>query len=275
MGDVVASDTGSVRARLDAVPRPNGPLEDTSSGVRSTLVQLAVLAAAWLVYRVVRLATSDQRAEAFSNARRVVEFQQLQGIDIEPGLQAVVGGSQAIIVAANWYYLAHFPVTIALVAVAFHRSRHRVYPVVRNMLLAVTSVGLVGHAFFPLAPPRMLAGFVDTAVTIGPNPYDLPGSGAANQFAAMPSMHVAWSVIVALGIFGLTTSRVWRAVAVLHPVLTTLTVLVTANHFLIDVVVAVALVAVIGTWLIRQRRRQDGQPDADLLPYSARHAVPI
>lgn len=260
MGDLVASDRESHTTHTEVRSRPNGPSENASGKVRSTLVQLAVLASAWLVYRVVRSATSDQRAEAFSNARRVVEFQRLQGLDIERGLQTAVAGSRAISAAANWYYLVHFPVTIALVAVAFHRSRHRVYPVVRNMLLVVTSIGLVGHAFFPLAPPRMLAGFVDTAVTVGPNPYDLPGSGAANQFAAMPSMHVAWSVIMALAVFGLTTSRVWRAVAVLHPVFTTSTVLVTANHFMIDVIVAVLLVAVIGTLLIRKRRRQDVPP---------------
>jgi len=232
----------------------------TTDRVLGGVSQLALLAGAWFAYRVVRMVGADRQADAFANARQVVDFQEMGGIAIERSLQAFVLGNDILVTVANWYYLAHFPVTIAVLLIAWKTSRFGAYVFLRNSLVGVTSVALVAHAVFPLAPPRMLPGYVDTGKVLGPSPYDIPGSGAANQFAAMPSMHVAWALIVALTVFALTSRRWIRAVAVFHAVATTLVVVLTGNHFVIDALIAFALVALVACLLVigtelRDRRR--------------------
>ena len=76
-----------------------------------------------------------------------------------------------------------------------------------SLILATTSAGLVIHVIYPLKPPRMMAGFVDTAAVIGPDPYELGISGGANQLAAMPSLHVGWALLIALGTIWISTSN--------------------------------------------------------------------
>lgn len=103
------------------------------------------------------------------------------------------------------------------------------------------------HLLFPLAPPRMLpaAGLVDTGQVYGPTVYGAtPATDTmANQFAAMPSLHVGWAVMVAVGLIVATGSR-WRWLWLLHPAITLLVVVGTANHYWLDAIVVVALLAV-------------------------------
>jgi len=111
-------------------------------------------------------------------------------------------------------------------------------------MFSVTLSGLVLHVLFPLAPPRWFdnLGFVDTLQTYGPKVYDSDTvTSAANQIAAMPSLHVAWAVIGAWAIITALNSR-WRWVALAHPVVTVLGVVLTANHWWLDAVAAIALV---------------------------------
>ncbi len=96
----------------------------------------------------------------------------------------------------------------------------------------------------PLAPPRMLAaaGLVDTARVYGPSVYGaVPETDSmANQFAAMPSLHFGWALMVAVGLIAATRSR-WRALWLLHPLLTLFVVVGTANHYWFDALAAAAL----------------------------------
>jgi len=87
----------------------------------------------------------------------------------------------------------------------------------------------------------MMAGFVDTAAVIGPDPYELGISGGANQLAAMPSLHVGWALLIALGTIWISTSNArWLALA--HPILTLAVVVLTANHYWADAIAAVVIV---------------------------------
>jgi hypothetical protein len=100
------------------------------------------------------------------------------------------------------------------------------------------------EALLPMAPPRLVPAFgmVDTGTLLGQSVYPArTSSGVANQFAAMPSVHVGWALLVALGIVLVTRSR-WRWLALLHPVLTAVVVTVTANHYWADGIVAAGLV---------------------------------
>jgi PAP2 superfamily len=136
----------------------------------------------------------------------------------------------------------HFPATLACLVWLY--LRHPVhYLWVRRSMVTLTAVALVVHVLYPLAPPRMLPGFVDTGAVFGPNVYgDSATNSVANQFAAMPSLHVGWALLVAIGLVSAGTSR-WRYLWFAHPILTVLVVVATANHYWIDGLVAGGILA--------------------------------
>ncbi len=211
----------------------------------------------WVAYSTVRTLTAGTEAVAVANAELLLDFQRQVGLDVEDDVQRLVNGRGPLVVA-NFYYLLHFPVTAIVVVAAFLRDRHGAFVVLRNALVAATAVALVIHMALPLAPPRLLDGFVDAGALYGPDPYGLPGSGSANQFAAMPSMHVAWAILVGYALWTLNHVRGIRALAVIHPVATVIVVLVTGHHFATDVVVGAALPA--AAIAIQLRQNQALQP---------------
>src|SRR5580693_7637223 len=143
---------------------------------------------------------------------------------------------------ANLYYATmHFGMLIAMLVWLFVRHRDG-YPAVRNAMAASTAICLL-ISFIPVAPPRFLpgAGIVDLAARYGESVYGVVGSNAgADQLSAMPSVHVAWSILVAWAVITRARSR-WRWLIVLHPAITVLVVVGTGNHFWADAVVAAAI----------------------------------
>ncbi len=157
---------------------------------------------------------------------------------------------------ANIYYAAmHFGMLIAMLIWLFARHRDG-YPAVRNAMAASTAICLL-ISFIPVAPPRMLpgTGIVDLAARYGQSVYAAVGSTAgADQLSAMPSVHVAWSVLVAWAVVTRARSR-WRWLILLHPAVTVFAVVATGNHFWADGVVAVVIdAAVISAWSLLARR---------------------
>jgi membrane-associated phospholipid phosphatase len=219
---------------------------------------IALLACLWFSYAYVRNLTRDTQSIALGNAARLLDVESALGIDIEGALQSAVHWPQAF-VAANSYYLLHFPVTLTVLALAYWHRRQNVFPVVRNSLIGCTAAALVVHLVVPMAPPRMLPGFIDAGVAFGPDPYAVAGSGNANQFAAMPSMHVAWAILVGYAIRHLCAHRIGKFVGVIHPVVTGLVVIVTGHHFVSDVAIGAVLAcaSLVITISIAHRRRPD------------------
>ncbi len=217
--------------------------------------QVAVLAALWGCYAAVRSLVGDTQQVAMRNASRILDLQAAVGLDVERGLQSLVGGS-ATFVAANSYYLLHFPVTLAALLVAYWRARDAVFPTIRNALVGATGVALVVHLVIPVAPPRMLNGFIDAGAAFGPDPYAVAGSESANQFAALPSMHVAWAILVGWAVTQLRPTMLGRAVGLAHPVITAIVVIVTGHHFVTDAVLGATL-ALGFVWWAGDRRKPD------------------
>jgi PAP2 superfamily len=121
------------------------------------------------------------------------------------------------------------------------RDTYRWY---RTVLAVMTAIALAIHIAYPLAPPRMMPslGFVDTGKLFGPSVYSNADTDAVtNQFAAMPSLHVGWAVVVAIGVVMVLKSP-WRWLVVLHPAATLAVVVATANHYWIDGIVGIALI---------------------------------
>ena len=147
----------------------------------------------------------------------------------------------------NLYYdIFHFPVLLACLVWLFVRHRDR-YGAFRTSLVAFTGASLLIQ-LIPVAPPRLLpaTGMVDTAVRYGQSVYSAAGGFDADQLSAMPSVHIGWAILAAVGVIGAIRSP-WRWLALAYPGLTTLAVVVTANHYWADgIVAAVLLAAVLG-----------------------------
>ena len=204
----------------------------------------------YLGYRHVRHLARDQADQAFANARRVVEIERRLHMFTEQAVQQAFMHHDAPMWLLNHYYArVHFPLTIIFLVwlVIRHRGAYRT---VRTWLIAVTLAALMLHVAFPLAPPRMLSslGFVDTLRESGLRIYSTnPNDSAANQFAAMPSLHFGWAVIVAAGFVAVRRTST-SLLAFLHPVITLIAIVATANHYWIDA--GVALVLVIGAVML-------------------------
>ncbi|MEI7031827.1 phosphatase PAP2 family protein [Streptomyces pratensis] len=210
--------------------------------------ELLLVAGLFLAYKFGRRAANGHVEEAFRNAGDVWGLERALHLPGEGIVQDLLLHSQTLIHAANTYYATvHFPATaLFLVWLYWRRPRHYVWS--RRVLAVLTASALVLHLVFPLAPPRMLAvaGLVDTGQVYGPTVYgQTPATDSmANQFAAMPSLHVGWALVVALGLIAATRSRL-RGLWLLHPALTLLVVVGTANHYWLDAIVAVGLLAVL------------------------------
>jgi hypothetical protein len=205
--------------------------------------EVAYVLAFYSVYTLIRNhgVAAHSSAEAFRHARQVIAAQRLLGIYHEETIQDWFLPWRGFISFWNVFYgTAHFVVTVAALVYLFRRMSGR-YPLWRNTLACTTALALIGFAFYPLMPPRLLPagyGFVDTLEVVGGLwSFDSgPVAKVSNQYAAMPSLHVAWSAWCALVLAPALTRRWNRAVLFAYPFLTLFAVVVTANHFLLDAV---------------------------------------
>lgn len=193
------------------------------------------------------------RAVAEANALRVISIERFLGVYHERWLQELFIGAGPAMVMWNFFYgTFHFVVTVAVLVFLFRRFPER-YRVWRNTLAATTALALIGFAMYPLLPPRLLPvdfGFVDTLKVYGSLWSFDSGSMQviSNQFAAMPSLHFAWSLWAGLALFPVLRRPWAKVLALIYPALTLLAILITANHFLLD---AIAGATVLGVgWLL-------------------------
>jgi hypothetical protein len=158
----------------------------------------------------------------------------------ERGVQRLITGHPLLAQGANWYYAAmHFTALGALLLWLFARHRDR-YPRIRTVLVLVTAACLAIQ-LLPVAPPRLLPqlGYVDTAARYRQSVYNISGI-SVDQLSAMPSVHVAWALLVGWAVLSVSRSR-YRWWVLIHPVLTVFVVVATANHFWLDGLVAAGL----------------------------------
>ncbi|WP_210587843.1 phosphatase PAP2 family protein [Streptomyces sp. GESEQ-35] len=229
---------------MNARTEPVEAEADADAIARPPLVrELLLVAGLFLVYKFGRMLATGHTGEAFRNAHQVWDLERAVHLPGEGAVQSLLLHNDALVHLANTYYATvHFPATAAfLIWLYLRRPAHYVWT--RRVLAAVTGAALVVHLVFPLAPPRMLAatGLVDTAHVYGPSVYGSPQTDTlSNQFAAMPSLHFGWALMVAIGLIVATRSR-WRWLWLLHPMLTLLVIVGTANHYWLDAIVAAAM----------------------------------
>jgi len=186
----------------------------------------------------------------------VINLERTLGLYHEETIQKVFLSVRPLMKAFNVYYgSAHFLVTAGVLAWLFVRHPDR-YPRWRWTLACTTLLGLVGFLSFPLMPPRLISpsfdmgAYVDTLHTIGGlwNFEDGAIAKLSNQYAAMPSLHFAWSLWCCLGLWPHLRRSRSRALAVLHPTITLVAIVATANHYWLDALGGA--VALLGGWLL-------------------------
>ncbi|MFF2993818.1 phosphatase PAP2 family protein [Streptomyces sp. NPDC057950] len=202
--------------------------------------EILLIAASYWTYSLIRNAVPEQRGKALRNADWIWRTEHHLGIAVEQSVNHAVNSATWLIVGMNYYYATlHFVVTLAVLVWLYHSHPGR-YAAARLALFATTAVALVGYYFFPLAPPRLMNGghFVDTVVVH--HTWGSMASGdlkhMSNQYAAMPSMHIGWSLWCGLTIFALASAPWARILGLLYPAATLLVIVSTANHFWLDAV---------------------------------------
>ena len=180
-------------------------------------------------------------AGAVSNARSVWKLERGLHLPSEVSVQRLVLGHPILVQAINGFYdIVHVPALIGFLIWMYFRHRDS-YSRWRTVGAFLTGACLLVQ-MIPVAPPRLLPqlGFVDTAMRYHESVYAPGGIGDATQLAAMPSVHVAWALFIAVAVVAVSTSR-WRWLIVLHPAATVFAVVATANHWWLDGVTAAAL----------------------------------
>ena len=214
------------------------------------LGELIVVVVLVKVYDQVRRLEVARARPALHNANDVLAIERWLHLDLElSGNRWLIGHHTLLLIASWWYQLAHLTVTLVVLGWCYLR-RPDAYREARNALVLTNVIGLVVFYLYPVMPPRLLpgAGYVDAVAAAGFGSSHT-GPVPADQYAAMPSLHLAWAVWTAsVGMLLLARYRV-RLLWLLYPLLTAAAVVVTANHYVLDVVagVAVAVVALLAS----------------------------
>jgi membrane-associated phospholipid phosphatase len=231
-----------------------------SGALNQLLRQSGLVVAAVTLYFGVRGMTEADPGPALRNAGRLMALERVLHLDWERALQQTIGAWPPAATVFNWIYIyGHWPVIAA--SLSWLVLRHPdVFARARNAILMSGGVGLLVFMTVPVAPPRLAdMGLVDT-VTEQSSAYRLLQPAAfTNQYAALPSLHVGWNLIISLAVIA-AVRRVWvRVVAVSATVLMDLAVVVTANHYVLDVVAGAAVA--VGAWLVAARVARNGRTD--------------
>jgi membrane-associated phospholipid phosphatase len=262
----IGSPMATTHPTIEAVAAPRDAPNISDS--RRVVFGLAPLLLLYALYSVVRFLVSDRGPIAGAHhARSVLHLERWLRIDLELGIQREVLPRAWLIHAANWYYAYGFLPVLVSCAVLGAWKAPAAFAWWRRVFAVSLALALVGYAFYPLTPPRLLPasyGYVDTLLRFGPRYYgDATGSSlfnlygsipsTVNVYAAMPSMHVAWSVVAAALFWIIAGRRRWATLlAILHPCLMAFAVVATANHYVVDVVaglaVLLAAILIVGQW---------------------------
>ncbi len=223
--------------------------------------QISLFGLAYIAYRFVRGLADGDGNVAFAHARDLISLERSLHVFVEPSVQAWASGSHFVVVVCSWLYVnAQGSITIAALLYLYMRHNSSFY-FVRNMFMVAMAIALVGYVVFPTAPPRFLPewGFTDTVaeslhVTVSSKSAVM--SALFNPYAAVPSMHVAFALMIGWPLAKLVRSRVVAVLCVVYPFLMTFVIIVTANHFIVDALfgaLTACASAYAAKWLARAR----------------------
>jgi hypothetical protein len=234
------------------------------------VLQLVLFAVADLLYEISRTLAKGDLAVAFVHARDVVSVEKSMGIFTELDVQHwALARPWVLDVANTTYFHAHFAVTTCFMFWLYLRRNHHYY-FVRNIIFSAMALALIGYVLFPTAPPRMLTdlGFIDTLEKTADVNFNTGAvSLLSNPFAAVPSVHTCFSLIIGTTCFFLVRRPAVRVIWLFYPCLIVFSIVATGNHFWLDAILGAALagIALGVAWTIERFH--------PTLPASARHRL--
>ena len=240
---------------------PAASVKDNRFAPLIILRELAFIILLTFAYFLTRGLIRGRASDAYANARSLIALERTLHLDPEQALQTLVLHHTWLLDFVNVYYLAgHLPVLIG-VAVWLYWRHPSAYTWFRNSFLFSALIGLSIYVWLPMAPPRYMPGFVDTMAQSG---NGLDGSAVSllyNPYAAMPSLHCGWAALAGIVVFMTTRSWWGKLIGLLIPIGMIFTVIATGNHYLLDIVAGLAIIAVslvFSAWLLvrREDRRQ-------------------
>lgn len=220
------------------------PETTTTSTLAQAGLEMTIICVLYSIWRMARKLPLEQADGAIERGRSIADWQDRVGLPSELRLQEVLVEHDWLGWLASLYYISlHVPALWVFLIWLFLRQRHA-FGRWRNALAIVTAFCLFIR-FIRVAPPRFLPelGFIDLPAKYDLSPYGAVGTGVSQQFAAMPSIHVAWAAIVSIGVVAASTSR-WRWLALLHLILTVLVVAGTGHHWWADGLIIAPLLAI-------------------------------
>jgi hypothetical protein len=242
------------------VPRSTAPARTGRAlrDLRGLVTQAGLVGAAIVAYFTARGLTEANPTRALQNAQAVIDWEQRHHLHDELALQKLVIGHGRVIDVLNWIYIwGHWPVIVA-VLIWLLRRHPEPYRLLRNAIFISGAIGIVVFVLYPVAPPRLAGiGLVDTVTEQSHSYRVLQPPAFVNQYAAIPSLHVGWDLLVGIFVFRHARRRITRAIGALTPVAMTTAVVLTANHFLVDAALG-AMVALIGLGLAVALRHRPG-----------------
>lgn len=201
--------------------------------------ETAVIAVLYGLWHLAGQVSVTGTGGAFRRAHWIEGFDHDLPLPSEKGLQHLILGHHLIVQGVNLYYAAmHLTTMLIFLIWLFVRHRRQYRPV--RQVMAWTTLCCLAIQLMPVAPPRMLPGFVDTGLLYHQSVYS--NGLAIDQLSAMPSVHVAWAVLVGYYAWKISSSR-WRYLGPVHAVITIFVVVATGNHWWLDGIVAVSVLA--------------------------------
>ena len=236
-----ATRRSGLRARLGRLVRRRG------------LRELLLIAVVYCIYDTSRFFVEGRQATAFAHAGRVMHLESALDVAWEQTVNNALAAHRFLAVSADYMYATLHYIVTPLVLIWLWRRHRNDYSRARTTLMVATILGLIGFTLLPVAPPRMLPGFVDTMAKYSNFGWWSQDASAprgvgqfTNEFAAMPSLHVGWALWCGWQLVRHGKHRITQVAGVLYPALMVLIVIATGNHYLLDAVAGVAVVVLAG-----------------------------
>ena len=216
-------------------------MDGKGTTLRSVAVQAAWIALAFALCPLAALVTTRDPSVPVARTHALVDFERSVGLFFEADLHAWLQRHDALLAAAGGFYVwAHVPALVGVLVYSGFASPAR-FARLRDWFLATQLIVVAGYLLLPTAPPRLVPGlgFEDTLTQL----WGVEGAALAHTvqspYAAVPSGHVAFAVIVAAGLWSSSRRPAIRTLALAYPLIVTVLVMATANHLLVDAVAGV------------------------------------
>jgi hypothetical protein len=212
-----------------------------SAWATAAALETALVCVLFALWQLANEVAHTRDAGGLAHGQAVWDLERAMHIPNETWFQQLILDHGWLVRASNYYYAtAHLTGMAVFLVWLWVRHRDR-YPQWRNVMVGFTGVSLLVQ-MVPVAPPRMLdgVGLEDTAMAYGQSVYAIVGSNLADQYAAMPSIHAGWALLIAIACYSCSSSP-WRWVGVAHGLITTYVIVATANHYWLDAAVAAAI----------------------------------